>query len=82
MAVWINDQLVQKGQANNLGSMAGGLAPSSRADRRAQRAGIDQLIVGTEVLAIEVYPSAVNIPLRFQHIDNANCGVIVFWTKR
>jgi len=82
MAIWIDGQLVQKGQATGLVSMTGGASSGSNRGALRERAGIDQLIVGTEILAIEVYPSAVNLPLRFQNIGNANCGVIAIWTKR
>jgi hypothetical protein len=81
MSIWIDWYMVQKGQANNLLSMTG-LRDERHAGGRESRVGLDQLVVGTEVLAIEVYPSGVSLPLRFQNINNAGCGALVIWTKR
>lgn len=81
MSIWIDGYMVQKGQANNLLSITGAGGAGRRRGRE-DRVGIDQLVVGTEVLAIEVYPSGASIPLRFQNIDKAMCGALVIWTKR
>lgn len=41
---------------------------------------IDDLISTSSVAAIEVYPTAVNAPPKYQPL-NGNCGVILIWTK-
>lgn len=42
---------------------------------------LDQLVAGTRVLAVEVYPSPSGLPPEFSVLDNYDCGVIVIWTK-
>jgi hypothetical protein len=42
---------------------------------------LDQLVAGTRVLAVEVYPTASGLPPEFSVLDNYRCGVIVIWTR-
>ena len=39
-------------------------------------------VAPTEILAIEVYAGTAGVPVEFQRMQNAGCGVIAIWTKR
>jgi len=54
--------------------------PDPRTDDMSRYEFIDDLISTNTVAAIEVYPTAVNAPPRYQTL-NGNCGVILIWTK-
>jgi hypothetical protein len=47
----------------------------------AEPAAIDDLVNPADVLAMEVYRSAAEVPSEF-HGPNAGCGVVVLWTRR
>ncbi|HEX6369413.1 MAG TPA: carboxypeptidase-like regulatory domain-containing protein [Longimicrobium sp.] len=64
----------------------GGLCtPTVFVDRTRYRIGedlnLDQIVAGTRVLAVEVYPTPSGVPAEFSVLDNYRCGVVVIWTK-
>lgn len=44
-------------------------------------AGIDGLVIPTEVEAVEVYEGPASLPAEFGG-SRAGCGVVVIWTRR
>lgn len=64
----------------------GGLCiPSLFVDRVRYRisedVNLDQIVAGSRVLAVEVYPTPSGVPPEFSVLDNYRCGVVVIWTK-
>ena len=50
-------------------------------DQRVPGAEVDDLIVPSEIAAIEFYPSSAGIPAQYLDRGNRLCGVILVWTK-
>ena len=44
-------------------------------------ANIDRIIDPESVAGVEIFPSAIGVPIQFAGVD-ASCGVIMFWTRR
>lgn len=63
----------------------GQCTPTVFVDRTRYRIGedvnLDQIVAGTRVLAVEVYPTPSGLPAEFSVLDNYRCGVVVIWTK-
>ncbi|HEX2206605.1 MAG TPA: carboxypeptidase-like regulatory domain-containing protein, partial [Longimicrobium sp.] len=63
----------------------GQCTPTVFIDRTRYRIGedfnLDQMVAGTRVLAVEVYPTPTGLPAEFSVLDNYRCGVIVIWTR-
>jgi hypothetical protein len=63
----------------------GHCTPTVFIDRNRYRIGpdfaLDDMVAGTRVLAVEVYPTATALPAEFSVLDNYNCGVIAIWTR-
>lgn len=63
----------------------GQCTPTVFVDRVRYRLGedfdLDQIVAGTRVLAVEVYPTPSGLPPEFSVLDNYRCGVIVIWTR-
>jgi hypothetical protein len=49
--------------------------------RIGQDFGLDEMVAGSRVLAVEVYPTPTALPAEFSVLDNYSCGVIAIWTK-
>lgn len=50
-------------------------------DQRVPGAELDDLIVPSEIAAIEFYPSSAGIPAQYLERGNRLCGLILVWTK-
>jgi hypothetical protein len=50
-------------------------------DQRVPGAELDELIVPSEIAAIEFYPSSAGIPAQYLERGNRLCGLILVWTK-
>lgn len=42
---------------------------------------LNEMVSGTRVLAVEVYPTPTGLPAEFSVLDNYDCGVIAIWTR-
>ena len=50
-------------------------------DQRVPGAELDDLIVPSDIAAIEFYPSSAGIPAQYLERGNRLCGLILVWTK-
>jgi hypothetical protein len=50
-------------------------------DQRVPGAELDELVLPTDIAAIEVYSSAAGIPAQYVERGNRLCGLILVWTK-
>jgi hypothetical protein len=50
-------------------------------DQRVPGAELDELIVPSEIAALEFYASSAGIPAQYLERGNRLCGLILIWTK-
>ncbi|MBX3132152.1 MAG: hypothetical protein KF689_02040 [Gemmatimonadaceae bacterium] len=59
----------------------GGTRQTGQTYEEARLPDIDELLPGSEILAIEIYPSVANAPVELQRVtQRGSCGIVAIWT--